>query len=264
MVCDPRRESELSHRESASALFPGAAGAGVRIAVIDSGVHDAHPHLLTTVAGGVSIDAEGRGLEPDFTDRIGHGTAVMAAIQEKAPAAEYLAVKVFHNSLRTTVESLIAAIEWCIAKRADIVNMSLGTTNQAHAGRLAGMVHAANSAGVLISAARHVGRAACYPGCLHGVLSVVLDRRCPRDRCRYELREGAPIFAASGYPRPIPGVPPLLNLNGISFAVANMSGFAARAREVQNRLGASGEPPSRTVELLAAESTSRGGGFTEL
>ena len=29
----------------------------------------------------------------------------------------------------------------------------------------------------------------------------------------------------------IPGVPPERNLNGISFAVANMSGFVARVRE---------------------------------
>ena len=36
---------------------------------------------------------------------------------------------------------------------------------------------------------------------------------------------------ASGYPRPIPGIPNERNLQGISFAVANMSGFAARALE---------------------------------
>jgi len=34
---------------------------------------------------------------------------------------------------------------------------------------------------------------------------------------------------ASGYPRPIPGVQPRRNLYGISFAVAQASGFAARA-----------------------------------
>jgi len=38
-------------------------------------------------------------------------------------------------------------------------------------------------------------------------------------------------FSASGYARPIPGVPPERNLNGISFAVANMTGFVARACE---------------------------------
>ena len=47
------------------------------------------------------------------------------------------------------------------------------------------------------------------------------------------------MFQASGLPREIPGVPPALNLKGVSFAVANMTGFAARALET--RPGASFE-----------------------
>ena len=35
------------------------------------------------------------------------------------------------------------------------------------------------------------------------------------------------LFAASGYPRPIPGVPREKNLKGISFAVANVTGTLA-------------------------------------
>lgn len=37
------------------------------------------------------------------------------------------------------------------------------------------------------------------------------------------------VARASGYPRPIPGVPPERNLKGISFAVANVTGVLARA-----------------------------------
>jgi hypothetical protein len=40
------------------------------------------------------------------------------------------------------------------------------------------------------------------------------------------------VFKASPYPRDIPGVPRERNLNGVSFAVANMSGFVARARQM--------------------------------
>jgi len=35
------------------------------------------------------------------------------------------------------------------------------------------------------------------------------------------------VVRASGYPRPIPGVPNSRNLNGISFAVANTTGVLA-------------------------------------
>jgi hypothetical protein len=68
------------------------------------------------------------------------------------------------------------------------------------------------------------------PGSLPGVVAVQLDWSCPRDAFRRVEYDGAPVFRASGFPRPIPGVPPDRNLSGISFAVANMTGFVARAR----------------------------------
>jgi hypothetical protein len=45
------------------------------------------------------------------------------------------------------------------------------------------------------------------------------------------LDDGTAVFAASPYPRPIPGVPRERNLSGVSFAVANVTGFIARAVE---------------------------------
>ena len=91
--------------------FPERAGRGVRVAVIDSGVHTMHPHIRG-VTGGVWILPDGRIAEDSFSDRLGHGTAVMAAIQERAPEAEYFAVKVFDGALRSTAEALFQGIEW--------------------------------------------------------------------------------------------------------------------------------------------------------
>jgi hypothetical protein len=66
-----------------------------------------------------------------------------------------------------------------------------------------------------------------FPGDLPGVIRVAPDPEIPRDQYRV-LGE---TFYASGYPRPMPGVPPERNLSGVSFAVANMTGFVARAWE---------------------------------
>src|SRR5947207_15041640 len=110
--------------------FPGRTGRGVRVAVIDSGVHVSHPHIHH-ISGGVTIGEQV--VENSYVDTIGHGTAVMAAIQEKAPDAEYFAVRVFHSALRTRVEFLLQAIEWCIEHNIDVVNLSLGTANPAYA-----------------------------------------------------------------------------------------------------------------------------------
>jgi hypothetical protein len=69
------------------------------------------------------------------------------------------------------------------------------------------------------------------PGALEGVLGVDVDWDIPRDRYRIGDVAGSPCIFASGYPRSLPGRAPARNLNGVSFAVANASGFAARACE---------------------------------
>jgi len=84
---------------------------------------------------------------------------------------------------------------------------------------------------------------------------VTLDWTIPREQCAIEGQLAPPIdrkrsgvrapaqspepeatemptrltARASGYPRPVPGVPPSRNLKGISFAVANVTGLMARA-----------------------------------
>jgi subtilisin family serine protease len=211
-------------------LFPAATGRGLRIAVIDSGVNPGHPHI-SGVAGGVSIVGPDEIEEDSFLDVLGHGTAVMAAIQERAPEAEYFAVKLFHKSLRTSTPALLAAIEWAIAKGVDAVNLSLGTLNFEYEGRFRTLVENAAARGTILVSAREAGDKICLPGCLPGVIGVKVDWDCPRTRYRFQDEEGGRVYYASGYPRSLPGMPRERNLHGISFAVANMTGFVLRARE---------------------------------
>jgi subtilisin family serine protease len=201
----------------------------VRIAVIDSGVHASHPHI-GGVAGGVAFDAEGRE-HTDFVDRLGHGTAVTAAIKEKAPDAELYAVRVFDRALATPIVSLLRAIEWAAASGMHIANLSLGTSRMEHEPVLRDVVERAAAGGLVIVSARDDEGVRWLPGSLPGVVPVQLDGDCPRDQYRVARVNGSVVFRASGFARPIPGVPPERNLNGISFAVANMTGFVARAYE---------------------------------
>ena len=112
------------------AALDGRAGRGIRIAVIDSGVNATHPHV-GGVSGGVGIGPEGREHD-DYVDRLGHGTAVTAAIRERAPAAELFAVKVFDRSLSAPIEALVAAIDWAATHEMRLINLSLGTTKAEH------------------------------------------------------------------------------------------------------------------------------------
>lgn len=197
----------------------------VKVVVIDSGVHAGHPHVAG-VSGGVGVDSAGE-LHDDFVDRLGHGTAVAAVIREKAPAAEILVAKVFDRELAATGAALVAACDWAVHQRADIVNLSLGTLNADHAPALAAAVsRVRNSRAVIVAAGAQDG-ASWLPGTLPGVWSVMLDWSLPRDRCRVLIDGRDLSFLASGFPRPIPGVPPERNLKGLSFAVANVSGLMA-------------------------------------
>jgi len=204
-------------------------GRGVRVAIIDSGVHASHPHV-GRIARGIAIDEHGTE-HADYVDRLGHGTAVAAAIREKAPDADLLAVKVFDRALSTNVGSLVAGIDWAAKAGAHLVNLSLGTSRQAHEQALREAVDRASARGTLIVSAYEEGEARWLPGSLPGVIPVLVDYALARDQYRVADVGGRTLFRASGFAREIPGVPPDRNLHGISLAVANMTGFAARAVE---------------------------------
>jgi hypothetical protein len=232
--------------------FAARTGRGVRVAVIDSGIQAPHPHVAE-VKGGVAIvidPAADGGLRVDdgaFADRIGHGTAVAAAIHEKAPLAELLAVKVFDARLATSALVLARAIEVAVERGAHLINLSLGTENGAHRVLLERPVRAAAARGALVVAALESDGAPCYPGALPGVVAVKMDLACPREELRLAEDGERVAFVASSHPRPIPGVPQERNLSGISFAVANVTGFLARLCE-----GASSASLDGVVALLRA------------
>jgi len=206
----------------------------VRVAIIDSGVHATHPHV-GGVAGGFGIDDAGR-RHDDYVDRLGHGTAVAAAIREKAPAAGILAIKVFDRELAATGVALVSAFERAIEQGAHIISLSLGTQNADHEASLARVVRDARAAGTIVIAAGEQDGVRWLPGAIDGVWPVLLDWSVPREECRVTLRSGsAPVFYASGFPRPIPGVPPEKNLKGLSFAVANVTGLVAAAMSVPSQ-----------------------------
>jgi subtilisin family serine protease len=198
----------------------------IRVAIIDSGVHEAHPHVGGRVSGfGLREDGS---RDPDYVDRIGHGTAVAGAIREKVPAAEILAIKVFWDALRSDAATLARAIDEASAAGAEVINLSLGTAAPQHAAVFAAAVVRARQRGSYVIAARDQGSQRWIPGILEGVVGVRVDWDCARDRCRVMEVDGRRVLVASGYPREIPGVPRERNLKGLSFAVANAAGLVAR------------------------------------
>ena len=199
------------------------------VGVIDSGVHAAHPHI-GAVAPGAAFDPRGRS-SPDCVDRLGHGTAVAAAIQDLAPGVRICPLKVFDRRLDAPVETLVAAIGWAAEHALPLVNLSLGTADRSRAGALADAVGRAHAAGTTVVAAGSDAGIDWLPGSLNveGVIRVELDWSCPRGAHTAGPAGSGAVFRTCGYPRPIPGVDPERNLKGLSFAVASVTGIAARA-----------------------------------
>ncbi len=237
---------QLDHPELAAAT-----GRGVRVAVIDSGVHADHDHIHGVVGGvGIGVDQTPHG---DYVDRLGHGTAVSAAILEKAPDVELLAVRVFDRSLSVPAPILVEAIDWAAQRDVQLINLSLGTEKPEHEEILRDAVKRAGERGaVVVSAAESQGHV-WLPGSLPETIGVRLDWVCPRHALR--LYAGSPDVFASGFPRPIDGVPPEENLKGMSFAVANVTGILARLLSARPAVDSaavdSAAPAAGLVERLA-------------
>jgi type VII secretion-associated serine protease mycosin len=108
-------------------------GAGVTVAVIDSGVDSTHVDLQGQVLRGLDlVDAKG---DAD-TDLVGHGTTVAAIIAGKdddagvigiAPKAKILPVRVLDQENRYDDAMIVAkGVRWAVDHGARVINLSLG------------------------------------------------------------------------------------------------------------------------------------------
>ncbi|WP_225627430.1 S8 family serine peptidase [Streptomyces werraensis] len=112
----------------------GGSGAGVRVAVLDSGVDATHPDLADRIVASRSF-VEGE----DVTDRNGHGTHTASTVAGTgaasdgkeagvAPGADLLVGKVLGDSGSGQISGIIAGMEWAArTEHAKVINMSLGT-----------------------------------------------------------------------------------------------------------------------------------------
>jgi hypothetical protein len=197
----------------------------LKVAVVDSGINAEHSHI-GKVAGGVSF------VSNDWTDFVGHGTAVAAAICSHEPRVELYAVKIFDRSFATQIESVVKALEWCSDNSMDVVNVSLATAKNEHAALLEQPSLKVN---ILIAPSEFMGLPA-YPGSFEWCFGVTSDPGCHRSEFR---RTGDGTYLASPLPRELPGVEVSHNFSGSSFAVANFTGVMCRLmydRDLRTRL----------------------------
>ena len=106
--------------------------------------------------------------------------------------------------------------------------------NSAHAGRFARAAARATEAGTLLAAARETDGQLCYPGCLSPLYSASASIGIVRPTVTVAVTTAGTRRSTLGLSGSVPGVPPSRNLHGISFGVANMTGFIVRACEAES------------------------------
>lgn len=167
--------------DAEAAHSAGYRGAGTRVAILDSGIQKDHPDLR--VAGGVNYVASPawKPAKPNaWADDHGHGTHVagtVAALDNAigvvgvAPAATLYAVKVLDRTGSGYLSWIINGLNWCVANRIGVLNMSFGT--DVHVQAFEDACDAASAAGVkLVAAAGNSGGALLYPAAYDSVLAV--------------------------------------------------------------------------------------------
>lgn len=105
-------------------------GEGIRVGILDTGIDLQHPDLKGNIKGGINV------ISPHQLpyDDNGHGThiaGVVGALNNQfgvvgvAPKVSLYAIKVLNAAGHGVISDLIKGIEWAIAKRLHIINISI-------------------------------------------------------------------------------------------------------------------------------------------
>lgn len=235
-------------------------GAGVRVAVVDSGIEWDHPDV-GPVTDGVRIEAssaerEGvRFITGPHEDVFGHGTACAGIIRRAAPDCELYSVRMLSGRLSGKARALEAALRWTIEQGMHVVNLSLGTDRREHFALLHELADEAFFRGMMLVCAVNNLPRPTFPAEYASVFSVA-------------AREGGEPFTFDYNDRPpvefgAPGIDievawkgnSRIQATGNSFAAPHIAGLIARILSVHPGL----TPFQMKAVLLELADNARGG-----
>ena len=215
--------------------WEGATGAGIKVAVVDSGVDADHPAV-----GGVDgyaameLDPDNedgvRVVEGPHEDLVGHGTACAAIIRALAPEVSLYSVRVLGSNLKGKGALFLAGIEWAVEAGMDVVNLSLSSKSDAWFAPLHEVADLAYFQGALLVCAANNYPGPTYPSQFGSVVSVAAGPT--RDPWSLSYNPHPPVeFAANGLDVEVAWTGgSSIVATGNSFAAPHVAGLAALVR----------------------------------
>ncbi|WAL70675.1 type VII secretion-associated serine protease mycosin [Kitasatospora sp. YST-16] len=241
---DPIRGSEWpldAQHFRADEVWALSRGAGVTVAVVDSGVAASHPDLAGQVLPGTSLLGDGGDGRSD-TSGDSHGTAVSGIIAGTggadgqgmtglAPDSKVLPVKVTTGD-RVSPSVVAQGIVWAVDHGAKVVNVSLGTETPDALLKRA-VAYALQQDVVVVASAGNQGRngnPVQYPAAFPGVLSVSGTNRDGSFWAPGESGTGVAVAAPASDVYSTNDLGQYVHAEGTSYAAAYVSATAALIR----------------------------------
>lgn len=212
--------------------WEGSTGAGVKVAVIDSGIDASHP-AVGHVEGAVSLEWDDEleevvATEGPHEDYFGHGTACAAIIRSLAPDVELYSIRVLGVKLTGKSVVFVAGLRWAIEQGMNVVNLSLSTGKRDYFDafhELADLAYFKNV--MLVSAINNVPNPS-YPSEFAAVFSVAAHEG--KDPLNFDYNPNPPVeFGAPGIDLEVAWQDGgTIEATGNSFAAPHIAGIVAR------------------------------------
>jgi subtilisin len=228
---------ELTRRRAFEAAAPewlGSRGAGVTVAIVDSGVEGDHPAVGGRLTASVRVemdDDEPVVVDDDPIDVVGHGTACAGIIHALAPEAWIVSVRVLGKKNTAKGIAFARGLDWVLEQRIGVANLSLSSGSEelyAEFHELADQAYFGNT--VLVCAASNTPGRSSYPSLFSSVISVAAHDS--PDPLTWYYNPRPPVeFGARGVDVPVAWrAGASIVGTGNSFATPHIAGLVARIR----------------------------------